>query len=244
VTDGSLLQAALSLEAGWRLAHAAHFCCGPQNEQFAAHLQEARKQLGSGLASLDVIDSQEPVELAVSQAVVRQQHDLVVLGFHHQEDIPLAEQILQAGEHHLLLATHPQSAPSKALICITSGEPGKDDVLFAGRLVRHMSADATLLSVLSPFTDNSYNRERTERFLEGGVDSLSVLGVPARTKIRNGLIAEEINKEVREGGFDLLVLGVPLTGPTRRISFAGVVGQTLGLVGEIATLIVRSHYTG
>jgi sulfate transport system ATP-binding protein len=248
VTDGSLrAQAALSL--GGQLARLAHarvtlLGCGSQNEQFAAHLQEARKQLGSGLASLDVLDSQEPVALAIAQAVERQQHDLVVIGFHHQEDIPLAEQILQCGEHHLLLATHPQSVPTKALICITSGEPGKEDVLFAGRLVRHLSAEATLLSVLYPLYDNVYTRERTERFLEGGVDSLSVLGVPANIKIRTGSVAEEISQEVREGGFDLLVLGVPLTGATRKISFAGVVGQTLGLVGESATLIVQSRYAG
>jgi nucleotide-binding universal stress UspA family protein len=167
-----------------------------------------------------------------------------VMGVHHQEDSPLAEQILQSGEHHLLLATHPQAAPIKALICITSGEPGKDDVLFAGRLVRHMSADATLLSVLSPLADNTYTRERTDRFLEGGVQSLSVLGVPAKTAIRSGSVAEEIYSEIHEGGYDLLVLGVPLTGPTRRISLSGVVGQTLGLVNEIAVLIVQSHYTG
>jgi len=142
----------------------------------------------------------------------------------------------------VLLATHPQPSPNKALICITSGEPGKDDVLFAGRLVRHLSADAELLSVLSPLNDIEYTRKRTNRFLDGGVQSLSLLGVPARTVIRTGSVANEIHAEVQEGGFDLVVLGIPLSGPGGKISLNGVVGQTLGLVTDKAVLVVRSRY--
>jgi sulfate transport system ATP-binding protein len=248
VTDGSLrAQSALTL--GGQLARLAHarvtlLGCGPANESFNAHLQEARKQLGSGLAALEVLNSNEPVSLAVAKATERQQHDLVVIGFNHQEDIPLAEQILQSGEHHLLLATRPQPTPNRALICITSGEPGKDDVLFAGRLVRHLSAEVSILSVLSPAKDNAYTRAKTEQFLEGGVESLALLGVPASRAIRSGAVPDEIKAQVNEGGFDLLVLGVPLKGPNRRISLSGVVGQTLEAVKEIAVLVVRSHYTG
>jgi nucleotide-binding universal stress UspA family protein len=142
----------------------------------------------------------------------------------------------------VLLATHPQPSPTKALICITSGEPGKDDVLFAGRLVRHLSADATLLSVISPFYDFEYTRDRTTRFLEGGVKSLSLLGVPARTVIRTGSVANEILAEVRDGGYDLVVLGIPLIGSSGKVSLSGVVGQTLEMVNDIAVLIVRSRY--
>ena len=246
VTDGSLrAQAALTL--GGQIARLAHarvtlIGCGQQGDVLQFQLQEARKQLGSGLAALEVLTSPEQPALAVAQAIERQQHDLVVLGFHHQEDIPLVEQILQAGQQHVLLATHPQPSPNKALICITSGEPGKDDVLFAGRLVRHLSADAELLSVLSPLNDIEYTRERTNRFLDGGVQSLSLLGVPAKTVIRTGSVANEIHAEVQEGGFDLVVLGIPLSGPGGKISLNGVVGQTLGLVTDKAVLVVRSRY--
>jgi sulfate transport system ATP-binding protein len=248
VTDGSLrAQSALTL--GGQLARLAHarvtlLGCGPRGEAFSAHMQEARKQLGSGLASLEVLNSDESIGRAVAKAVERQQHDMVVLGFHHQEDIPLAEGILQAGEHHLLLATRPQAIPNRALVCITGGEPGKDDVLFAGRLVRHLSAEASVLSVVSPLKDNAYTRINTEQFLAGGVESLSLLGVPARSVIRRGAVPEEIKAEVSEGGYDLLVLGVPLKASSKRISLSGIVGQTLELVNEIAVLIVRSHYTG
>ena len=104
--------------------------------------------------------------LAVIRAVEQQPYDLVVLGFDPQEDISLAEQILQVGEHHLLLVPGPQTTPVQALICVTSGEPGKDDVLFAGRLVRHLGADATLLSVL-PAANKDADLLQADRELPG-----------------------------------------------------------------------------
>jgi len=246
LSDGSLRsQAALNL--GGQMARLAHarvtlIGWGAQGEALQSHLQEARRQLGSGLAALEVLTSENEPAQAVRQAVERQQHDLVVLGFNHQEDMRLAEQLLEAGDHHLLLVPRPQATPSKALICILSGEPGKDDVLFAGRLIRHLSADATLLSVLTPSSARQDSRARAERFLEGGVRSLSLLGVPAQTAIRSGTVPEEIQSEARDGSFDLLVLGAPLVRSGGGISLNGVAGQILGLLPDIATMIVRSHY--
>ena len=248
VTDGSLrAQAALAL--GGQIARLSHarvtlLGCGPQNEAFQAHLQEARKQLGSGLAALEVITSTENPILAVTKAVERQPQDLVILGFNHQEDHPMVEQLLQSGDHHLLLVPCPQQAPDKALICVASGEPGKDDVLFAGRLVRHLGADASLLTVLPPDSDNPHLRSKAEHFLEGGVQSLSLLGVPANAIVRSGVVADEILAELRSGSYDLLVVGAPLPMVRGRVVFAGAIENTLSQVTDRAVLVVRSHYAG
>ena len=248
VTDGSLrAQAALAL--GGQIARLSHarvtlLGCGPQNEAFQTHLQEARKQLGSGLAALEVITSAENPILAVTKAVERQPQDLVILGFNHQEDHPMVEQLLQSGDHHLLLVPCPQQAPDKALICVTSGEPGKDDVLFAGRLVRHLGADASLLTVLSPDGDDPHLRSKAEHFLEGGVQSLSLLGVPANAIVRSGVVADEILAELRSGSYDLLVVGAPLPMVRGRVVFAGAIENTLSQVTDRAVLVVRSHYAG
>ncbi len=248
VTDGSLrAQAALTL--GGQIARLAHarvtlLGCGQKGEVLQNHLQDARKQLGSGLASLEVLSSPDGPAQAVAWAVEKQPYDLVVLGFGAQDDLPLAEQILRVGEHHLLLIPCPQPTPSQALICVSSGEPGKDDVLFAGRLIRHLGADATLLSVIPPSGDQASQRTRTQRFLEGGVQSLYLLGVPARTVIRSGPAYEEIKKEIQEGDYDLLVLGAPLARQSGQISLMGVIGQVLDSTVDRAILIVRSHYIG
>ncbi len=248
VTDGSLrAQAALTL--GGQIARLAHarvtlLGCGQKEEALQGHLQEARKQLGSGLAALEVRTSSEPAAQALDRLIEQQPCDLVVMGFSVQEDLPLAEQILRIGQHHLLLIPSPQPSPSQALICVTSGEPGKDDVLFAGRLVRHLGADAALLSILPPASRDPDLRSRTERFLAGGVQSLSILGVPARTIIRQGPAADEIIAEVQEGGYDFLVLGAPLARQIGQISLSGVVEGILNAVGDRAILIVRSHFIG
>jgi sulfate transport system ATP-binding protein len=246
LTDGSL-RAQAALDLGGQIARLAHarvtlIGYGKQDETLGFHLQEARKQLGSGLAALEVITSEKGPAQAIRQAVERQPHDLVVMGFNYQEDLPLAEKILEAGEHHVLLVPGPQPAPGKALICVSSGEPGKDDVLFAGRLVRHLSADATLMTVIQATRADQEQQARTERFLESGVRSLSVLGVPAKTVLRTGTAPQEIRAEAREGGFDLVVLGAPLASSNGGISLTGVIGETLKLIPDIATLIVRSHY--
>jgi sulfate transport system ATP-binding protein len=244
VTDGTpLAQGALYL--GGQIAKLAHaritlLGYGQKPELLQPHLQKAREQLGSGLAALHIQATAAPLAEAVAQEVERQPYDLVILGFQRQESVELAEQILQSGEHHLLLVSQPQPTPTRALICVTSGEPGKDDVLFAGRLVRHVGAEATLLSVL-PQDDNhlALTQSRTERFLAGGVRTLELLGVPARAAIRSGLVRDEITTEVTTGGYDLLVLGAPLTARDGKISLAGVVGQILNVINR-PVLIVRS----
>jgi len=248
VTDGSLrAQAALAL--GGQIARLAHarvtlLGCSQKLGAIEAHLQEARKQLGSGLASLEVVTSTEPMAQAVAHAVERQPHDLVIASFSYQENIETAEQILQTGDHHLLLVPCPQTTPSQALVCASNGEPGKDDVLFAGRLIRHLGADATLLSVLPSTNQDHELRERTERFLDGGIQSLSVLGVPARPAIRTGAATEQILREIQENSYDILVMGAPLPGPSGKIALDGVVDQVLSQVNDRAVLIVRSHYVG
>ena len=246
LTDGSLrAQAALNL--GGQIARLAHarvtlLGCRQLDDRLQAHLQEARKQLGSGLAALEVLTSQAEPAQAARQAIEQQPHDLIVVGFNYQEDMGLAEQLLEAGDHHLLLAPRPQPAPEKALICIMSGEPGKDDVLFAGRLMRHLSAEATLLSVLTSLRPEQYMYNRAERFLASGVRSLSMLGVPATSAICTGNVPEEIQAEASRGEYDLMVLGAPLVNSSGGISLNGAVGQTLKLVPDVACLIVRSHY--
>jgi sulfate transport system ATP-binding protein len=244
VTDGSpLSQAALTL--GGQIARLAHaritlLGYGQKPEALQPLLQEAKEQLGSGLAALETRATPDLLAQAVAREVESRPYDLVVLGFQRQESVELAEEILQAGEHHLLLVSQPQPTPTRALICVASGEPGKDDVLFAGRLVRHVGAEATLLSVLSKDDESQpLIRSSAERFLAGGVRTLELLGVPARTTIRTGPVRDEITNEVTTGGYDLLVMGAPLAQRDGKVPLNGVVGQILNVINR-PVLIVRS----
>ncbi|HEU5100353.1 MAG TPA: ABC transporter ATP-binding protein, partial [Roseiflexaceae bacterium] len=121
-----------------------------------------------------------PIE-AVLNEVERCQYDLVVLAAREQDRGDLIEALLQVGEHHVLLVPSAQPTPERALICVTTGEPSKQDVLVAGRLLRHLGAEVTLLAVLPRGADGTAAHERAERFLAAGARTLNLLGVPART---------------------------------------------------------------
>jgi hypothetical protein len=98
--------------------------------------------------------------------------------------------------------------------------------------------------VLSPTDKDPGQLKRTENFLDGGVQSLSILGVPAKTTIRSGHIGEEIAQELSQGGYDLVVLGLPLAKSSGKVSLSGVVEQLLNTITDRAILLVRSHYLG
>jgi nucleotide-binding universal stress UspA family protein len=205
------------------------------------YLQDARKQIGKGMASDQVHTDSSHTPQAISRSVEKSPVDLVIVGWRPVEGVSLAEQILEAGDHHLLLAAHPGARFEKALVCVASGEPGKDDVMFAGRLLRHLGAQAKLMSVLNPAANNEHQRQQAERFMAGGKYSLEMFGVPTESELRIGHASTEITKEVQDGGFDLLILGAPLRKRDRHVPLTGIVEGVMKNAGDCSVLIVRSH---
>jgi sulfate transport system ATP-binding protein len=245
ITDGSLRsQSAITL-GGYmaRMCHAQVLLLGVGQDLFKLedHLVEARKQLGSGMAFLQVRNSSKNFPEAVAEAAEQQPFDLVVLGWRPTAGYEQPEQVLQTGEHHLLLATKPVARLSKALICLASGEPGKDNVIFAGRLLRHLGAEATLLTVISDSSKGEESFRRVERFLEGGQNSLARFGVPSQVKIRKGDLVQAIKDEVANGEYDLVVLGAPLPEEHNKPNLSGIIGSVISTVENCSFLIIRSH---
>lgn len=246
LTDGSQpAQAAIDL--GGQIARLAHarlllLGYGAESQGLESHLQGARKQLSGGVASLQVHALPGAAARAVARVIESQPLDLVIMGFIPEEGVAEAEKLLAIGEHHLLLVPQAQPVPSKVLVCVTSGEPGKEDVLFTGRLIRHLGARAALLTVISEAQADLALRRRVEHFLEGGVQTLSVLGVEAEALIRSGEVYEQITAEMNRGGYDLLVLGAPLSSSGKDLVLSGLVRQLLSRGIDRAVLIVQSHY--
>ncbi|MBX3014069.1 MAG: ATP-binding cassette domain-containing protein [Caldilineaceae bacterium] len=207
------------------------------------HLQEAKEQMGSGPAALETRASNRPPDEAIHEELERHPSDLVVLGS-GPHNVALAEQILQTGEHHLLLVPCSQPTPQRALICVASGEPGKEDVLFTGRLVRHLGATAQVLTVLTEAQDTPETRERVHRFLGQGVQTLETVGVPATKQVRVGRAREVILDELKKGGHDLLVLGAPLPDADGKIVLTGLVGHLIRTLKTCPILLVRTPTRG
>ena len=216
---------------------------GKDESLLDSYLQDARKQLGSGMASIQVRTDRAATPGAIAKAVEQSPVDLVIAGWRPVEGVTLAEQILQVGDHHLLLAAHPGARFEKALVCVASGEPGKDDVLFAGRLLRHLGAQAKLFTALGRDFENEYHRQRVERFVAGGVKSLELFGVPTESEIRIGNPQDEIVAEMTRGEFDLVVMGVPMPQKGGRIAISGLLEGIMKNAGNCSVLMVRSHHT-
>lgn len=241
-TDGSPLAQA-ALELGGQIARLAHarvtlLGYGLPVALMERHLQTAKEKLGSGLASVEVRASGDSLALAVENETERRPYDLVVLGCDPRKSLSAAEQVLRTGDHHLLLVSTAGPTPTRALICVAGGEPGKDDVLFAGRLARHLGAEATLFSVIP--TEHPATRARAERFLAGGLRSLEGLGIAATASVGVGGIGEAIQQQLATAPYNWLVLGAPLNPRTGQVTLDGVVEQVLIKNADHPVLIVQS----
>jgi len=245
VTDGTLRsQSAIAM--GGHLARMAHakvmmMGVGVDQARLNTHITEARKQIGSGMASLQVQTSQRSFPAAISAAVEKDHYDLLIFGWRPSAGYGQLEQALATGEHHILLATQPVSNINKALICLASGEPGKDTVLFAGRLLRHVGAEATLMTVVPPNLPSDKPPKRIERFLKDGQQSLARFAVPAKTLIKIGELLPAVHEVMADEPHDLVVLGAPLQDRHGQVDFMGVIGSILSSVDNCSFLIVRSY---
>jgi nucleotide-binding universal stress UspA family protein len=126
------------------------------------------------------------------------------------------------------------------LICVTAGEPGKEDIQFSGRLTRHLGASALLLSVLPSIQANLKGSDYANRFLLRGEQTLELLDVPTETAVRSGPVRDEILDELKQGNYDLLVMGTPLPDDEDQINLSGVIGQVLAKSENRLVLLVRS----
>ncbi len=247
VTDGSLRSQSALAMGGYmaRMAHARLTLLGIGRDQakIEDHLMEARKQVGSGMAALQVQATAESFTTAIAQTVEKQHYDLLIFGWRPSAGYEQIEQALSMGDHHLLLATQPVGKLSKALICLASGEPGKDTVLFAGRLLRHMGAEAALLTVVPGLYPNDVPQNRINRFLTNGQQSLARFGVSGNTMIKRGDLVPAVQEEIQNEEYDLVVLGAPLPGRQGDVDLDTVIGPIVSSVENCSFLIVRSqHY--
>jgi sulfate transport system ATP-binding protein len=245
LSDGTLRSQSALVQGGFlgRMSHAQVTILGTgmAPEKMADHLQDARKEVGSGMASLDVEASPLPFTKAITKITEEHPFDLAILGWRPTAGLQQPEQLLQTGEQHLYLATQPTAQLRKALILLASGEPGKDNVLFAGRFLRHFGAEATLLTVLPDGKTGDYETVRVERFLKDGRNSLARFGVKADIHIRQGEVLDSIQTEMDTGDYDLVILGAPLPGRTGQFELEGVIKSILTSIENCSFLIVRSH---
>jgi sulfate transport system ATP-binding protein len=265
LTDGSddsrnamLLAAQMARMSHARVSFLSYGMDGHAGE---ARLRELQEGVASGLASFEARAAAEPLALAVGEETERRHFDLVIHAMPLRGADTLAERLLGAGDHSVLLipldtdqgarastsgskASNPDQGPPrvplKAVIGVAVGEPAKEDILFAGRLIRHLGSEVTIMTVL-PEQHFEAERRQAERFLQAGMRTLSLLGVTSKTVLRHGNVRDEVMAEMDESNADLLVLGAPLPDDRGRLNLHGVTGDLIAAASDRPILIVRSH---
>jgi len=245
-TDGSPAgEAAVTLgEAIAQMAHARVTLLGhgAQAETVDRALQEGKERLGPGLAALDVRRSPDSEAEAVAREAGNRPYDLLVRPLAPQDSAAQTGELLEAWDHHVLLVPGPAPVPRNVLVCVAIGEPGKEDVLFAARLVRHLEAQATVMTVL-PDAHTADEEQQASRFLAAAQRTLEQLGVPATTQVRVGIPRGQILAAIDNGGHDLLVIGTPLK-DGRGAGLHGLADELVEARPGVPILLIRSHVEG
>jgi len=204
-------------------------------------LRESVEELGASVTIHETRAVAGPRTEVVADEAGRLPYDLVVLGWEEGEGREITGAALAAGAEHLLLVPGPKPVPARILVCVAVGEPGKRDVAFTARLARHLGAEVTVMTVVEGHNDAAA-REAARRFLDGGVRTLSRLGVQGASCVRTGEPEEEIRAQMNEGKHDLLVLGSPLPRYGDRMELRGLLRNLLERGLEYPVLVVRSPH--
>ena len=261
LTDGSdgsrnpmLMAAQMARMSHARVSLLAYGQDGHASEERLRVLQEG---IAPGLAWFEARLAPDPLSLAVGEETDRRHFDLVIHAMPLRGADTLAERLLGAGDHSVLLIPldqdgsggggrpsgaeqGPPRVPARAIVGVAVGEPAKEDILFAGRLIRHLGSEVTIMTVL-PEQHFEAERRQAERFLKAGMRTLSLLGVTSNTVLRHGTVKDEVIAQMDEANADLLVLGAPLPDERGRLNLHGVTGDLIAAASDRPILIVRSH---
>ena len=244
LTDGSAA-AQNGLDFGGQLARQAHArttVVAYGRQASGINTQSIRETIGSGLPALQVRTIEAELPAALLHTIEQEPSDLAIIGVDDRSSSEIVAALLGAGGQHVLLVPNAQTAIRRALICVTDSEPGKADVTFAGRLLRHFGASATLMSVLWVEDHDQTRHARIEQFLAAGVRTLQQLDVPAYGVVQTGDVDSAITAELAEGEYDLLIVGAPLPARDGRVHVTGIIQRLLAAGLTKPCLIVRSTY--
>jgi sulfate/thiosulfate transport system ATP-binding protein len=213
-------------------------------EAIAARLGAHIELIGGGTDSPDgAVDRVESSALGAETETGAEGFDVAVLAL-EPERLEETTADLASARPHLLLVPGPAPVPSRLLVCVAVGEPGKSDIRFAERLAWQLGARATVLTVLRGDGAGGEPPGYVARFVEECARTLGERGVMAYSKLRRGPVLREIRAEIEQGGHDLLVVGAPLPNDGYPARFGGLVGELLHHPPACPLLIIQGQTEG
>ncbi len=166
-----------------------------------------------------------------------------------------ATRIVQYAPCSVLLVKAARARLQKILVCTAGGEPGLRDVSMAAHVAQHARATVTVLHVMSqvPLSDQAYlpdlaataddliaRHTREGLHLQSALAQLQESAPGSSAKVRHGFVVDEILAELRQGDYDLLVVGAHVARGLNRFLLDDV---TAHLIEEATTpvLVVRGN---
>jgi len=140
--------------------------------------------------------------------------------------INISNLVADAGSPLLLVQT---AAPffGQMLICTAAGEPGKSDVLFAGRLARRLNIGATVFNVRGSQVDE-YEKERINDNLQKSKTVLEGLGIKTEVRKRTSTtVMQSILEEIQHKQYGMIVLGAPFSQSGLKLKSTNLVEQLI-----------------
>lgn len=140
--------------------------------------------------------------------------------------------LLIQDNHHQIL---------QILICSAAGEPGKDDILFGGRVAKLTGAHITLFHIARKEATTG-EKKRVEKHLNLGKASLEAMGIVNKIKIKeHQLPVEGIINEMESGNYDLLVIGAPAPKATQTFIWSNLTVQIISRTSRPVLVVPMLH---
>lgn len=200
---------------------------GPEVEASADRIEQDLEREGSEVKT--VLRSGEASKEIVDEAR-RGQYDLVIVTRRspdRQPQLKLRSTTGTLARHvpaHLLIARNVPDRLRRILVCTGAEAPSAETIRLAGLLTAASGADIALLHVMSQVAlgrdspaeeldetaEEAIDQQTREgHHLEQAIELLRTEGVKTEILpiLRHGLVVEEVLEEIREGDYDLLVLG-------------------------------------
>ena len=177
---------------------------------------------------------------AIAREAERDPVDLVILSPSREHAPQVVSRAMRASEHHVLVVREGPAPLERALLCVAGGEQGKVDILFAGRLLRHIGAEVTVLMVVPGEEPDAVADAHAERFIAAGAKTLASSGIKATTTLAHGDAGAHIEAKARSGAYGLVVVGSPPLRDETGASLGGLVGRLLTSPFTPSILVVRS----
>ncbi len=199
--------------------------------------------VADGTASLRGVETRRFVgtlDEAIAREAERDPVDLVILSPPRDDASSAVARALRASEHHVLVVRDGGAGLQHALVCVAGGEQGKVDILFASRLLRHISAEATVMMVVPGPEPDPVADAHAQRFVAAGGKTLVSAGVKARPALGHGDVAESIEEALRSGRYGLIVVGAPPLRADTGAPIGGLVGRLLSSPTTPSMLVIRS----